>query len=222
MKIHDITLLLQDGMTTYNGEPGVTVTPQADFAKGDNFRTSLLSFGSHLGTHMDAPRHFIEDGVGVDQVPLDVLIGPVLVVAISGAAVNAEALAAANLPPGTERVLFKTRNSQQWANPTGDFIKDFVYIAPDAAHLLVERGVKLVGIDYLSVEQFGANQPQTHVTLLGAGVVILEGLNLRDVAPGSYTLVALPQKLKDGDGGSTRAVLLEGNLDGGTVSHQNC
>lgn len=212
MKIHDITLLLQDGMTTYNGEPGVTVTPQADFAKGDHFRTSLISFGSHLGTHVDAPRHFIEDGVGVDQLSLEVLIGPVVVLEMPGASVNADALADIGLPPGTERVLFKTRNSERWADPKGAFIEDFVYITPQAARDLVAAGVKLVGIDYLSVEKFAAEQPETHVTLLSAGVIILEGLNLRDVSPGNYTLVALPQKLQDGDGGSTRAVLIESQL----------
>ncbi len=212
MKIHDITLLMQEGMTTYNGEPGPKIERTAELEK-DGYTLSFVSFGSHTGTHIDAPIHFIPGGVGVDALPLEAMIGPVIVRHLPDVdAITLEELAQIGLPEGTERVLFKTRNSQHWANPKGEFVKNFVYLAPDACHWLVERGVRLVGIDYLSVEQFEPANHDTHTILLAAGIVVIEGLNLREIVPGAYTLIALPLKLKDGDGGAARVVLVEGRI----------
>jgi arylformamidase len=143
----------------------------------------------------------------VDAIPLEVLVGPALVVEVEeGHAVTAGAIAAAGLPEGAQRVLFKTRNGDLWDRPR--FQRRFVHIDEEAARALVTKGVRLVGIDYLSAEQYGARQPVTHRVLLGAGVVILEGIDLRGVAPGAYTLVCLPLKVTGGDGAPARAILM--------------
>lgn len=212
MKITDVSLTLQVGMTTYNGtEPGLTVQPLSSISKGDAANVSLYSLGSHTGTHIDAPIHFIAGAPGVDQIHPEVLIGPVTLLDMSSVAeaITAADLEKAELPPDAVRVLFKTRNSQYWNDIAGEFHRDFVYVAPDACRWLVDRGVRLVGIDYLSIEQFGSADHATHLTLLGAGVAIIEGLDLRAVETGEYMLVALPLKVKDGDGGPARVMLIE-------------
>lgn len=211
MKIYDVSLTLQPTMTTYNGEPGPTVTPIAEIDKGDAANVSLYSFGSHTGTHIDAPVHFIAGAPGVDTIQPEVLIGPVTLLDLGNIseAITAADLEGAELPPDAARVLFKTRNSRYWDDVSGEFHRDFVYLAPDACRWLVDRGVRLVGIDYLSIEQFGSTDHATHLTLLGAGVVIIEGLDLRAVHAGQYMLVALPLKMKDGDGSPSRVVLID-------------
>jgi len=162
---------------------------------------SRLVFGSHSGTHVDAPLHFIGEGGSIDQLSLDALIGPALVVDARGVAeeIGAE-LVERELPAHCERVLFSTRNSALWNEP--GFRSDFVGISPQAASLLVERGVRLVGIDYLSV---GA--PETHRELLAHDVVLLEGLDLHGVAAGRYRLICLPLRIAGADGAPARAVL---------------
>jgi arylformamidase len=160
----------------------------------------------HTGTHVDAPRHFIPGGAGVESLPLAALIGPVRVVSIQHeGAVRVEELERAGLE-GVERVLFRTRNSDQWSDSL--FKEDFVYLDPDAAQWLVDRGVSLVGVDYLSVEAFAAPEPLTHRTLLGAGVVVVEGLDLSEISPGDYFLSCLPLKLAGADGAPARVVLM--------------
>ncbi len=211
MKIYDVSLTLQPGMTTYNGEPGPTVTPISAIDNGAAANVSLYSFGSHTGTHIDAPVHFIPGASGVDAIRPEVLVGPATLLDMSAIseAITAADLEGAELPPDATRVLFKTRNSQYWNNVSGEFHRDFVYVAPDACRWLVDRGVRLVGIDYLSIEQFASPDHATHLTLLGAGVVIIEGLDLRAVHAGQYMLVALPLKIKDGDGSPSRVLLLD-------------
>ncbi|MBI2370228.1 MAG: cyclase family protein, partial [Deltaproteobacteria bacterium] len=148
-------------------------------------------------------------GLTVDQVPLYTLIGPAHVVEMpDGRAVTAGFLESRDLPPRVERVLFKTRNGALWEVPR--FQRRFVYVDESAAHWLLARGARLVGIDYLSAEQYGARRAATHLALLGAGAVILEGIDLRHVPPGEYTLVCLPLRLEGGDGAPARAVLLKG------------
>jgi arylformamidase len=209
MKIHDISVPISASMPTYPGDPPVSIEPVLQIAKGDPANVSRLSFGDHTGTHLDPPVHFVPGGRTVDQLDLGLLYGPALVVDMSlvDKAITADNLAQAKLPGGAVRILFKTRNSLLWDRP--GFQSDFVAFGWDAAQWLVDHGVKLVGIDYLSAEVFGASEPRTHRTLLGAGVVIVEGLNLKDIAPGAYTLACLPLKIKNGDGGPARAVLLE-------------
>jgi arylformamidase len=205
MQIYDVTRTLQPGMATWPGEPGPELTLIKQMSAGQAADVSHLSLGVHTGTHVDAPRHFITGGAGVESLPMSALIGPARVVSIQNeGAVRVEELECAGLD-GVERVLFRTRNSDQWSDSV--FKEDFVYLDPEAARWLVDRGVSLIGVDYLSVEAFAAAEPLTHRTLLGAGVVIVEGLDLRDISPGDYFLSCLPLKFAGADGAPARVVL---------------
>lgn len=211
MRIHDISVPIAPGVTpVYPGDPGVEVEQWAAIARGDAANVSMLHFGAHTGTHMDAPSHFIEGAPGLPSLALDTLVGPARVVEIPPdvRAVGAGHVAACGLE-GAARVLFKTRNSAFWENPAGRFREDFTYIAEDGARALVKSGVRLVGIDYLSVEKFKSVDFATHLALLSEGVVIVEGLDLRGVCAGTYELICLPLKLAagSGDGAPCRAVL---------------
>lgn len=192
-------------MVVYEGDPGVEIAPRLEIARGDAANVSLLSMGSHTGTHVDAPAHFIEGGATVESLPLDSLIGPALV-----AEVGCERLIGRrDLEPlllgGQSRLLLKTRNSALWA--AGGFSRDFVALDLEGARYLTERGLRLIGIDYLSIEAFHSPGHPVHRHLLGAGVVILEGLDLSRVAPGVYELVCLPLPVRGIDGAPCRAVL---------------
>ncbi len=209
MKIHDLTVTIHNGMPVWPGHPSVKLERISDMATGGHSNVSQLSLAVHTGTHVDAPVHFLADDSGVDRLPLEVLVGPACVVVLPESAdvVSADLLRKANIPNGTQRVLLKTRNSAGWKTAT-QFNSAFVGLAPDGAAYLVERGVRLVGIDYLSIAPYKQSRP-THETLLEAGVVILEGLDLSEVATGSYTLVCLPLKLSGSDGAPARVILLE-------------
>lgn len=209
MKIHDISILISPTMPTYPGDPGVGIEPVLQIARGDAANVSRLSMGHHTGTHLDPPVHFVPGGKTVDQLDLNVLYGPARVVDMTrvDSAITAQDLERAKLPKRAVRLLFKTRNSLLWDRV--GFQKDFVALAWDAAQWLVARGIQLVGIDYLSVEMFGASEPRTHRILLAAGLIVVEGLNLKEIAPGNYTLACLPLRIKDGDGGPARAILIE-------------
>jgi arylformamidase len=202
-KFIDITLPLTPAMQVYPGEPGPELTPLSRIADGDPANVSHLCLGTHTGTHVDAPRHFIEGGADVAAMSLDSLCGPARVVGIK----DRVAVRRAELEgiDAVERVLFRTRNGELWSKQ--GFQKDFVYLAPDAAEFLLDRGVKLVGIDYLSIEQFHSSDYPVHHMLLEAGVVIVEGLDLRRVSPGEYDLWCLPLKLDGADGCPARVVL---------------
>jgi arylformamidase len=207
MKYHDVSVPIHAGMPIFEGDPSVETSPFSSIGKGDLANVTQLLMGTHTGTHMDAPRHFLDNGTTVDEIPLDILIGPAEVTELAGIrGISRDDLASANLE-GEERVLFKTSNSRLWREPC--FRKDFSWIAGDAARYLVEIGVKLVGIDYLSVERYGASEPVAHLTLLRAGIVIVEGLNLSEVKPGRYELICLPLLIKGGDGSPCRAILVE-------------
>jgi arylformamidase len=201
----DISLPIREGMIVYEGDPGVSLGAALSLERGDPANVAMLKFGSHTGTHMDAPRHFISGGSGIDAVPLDVLIGPALVAEVAAERLI-EATHIASLPLADhKRVIFKTRNSALWSR--GAFARDYVAVALDAAKLLIERGVKLVGVDYLSVEAFDSPGHPVHRALLGAGMVILEGLDLSRVTPGVYELICLPLRIANGDGAPCRALL---------------
>jgi arylformamidase len=207
-RIHDVSVPIVSGGVVYPGNPPIAIEPQTSIAKGASSNVSKISFGSHTATHVDAPRHFFDGGAPVDELPLDVLIGPALLIRMPDdvMAITAEHLRAANLGDHT-RVLFSTRNSSFIRGP--EFVPDFTYVAPDAAEFLVEAGVRLVGVDYLSVEQFRSAHHRTHRRLLQAGVVIVEGLDLSAPAPGRYELICLPLLMKGLDGAPCRAVLIE-------------
>lgn len=208
MKIYDVTVPLSEETPVYEGDPKVEIKAANRIAKGDAANVSRLSFGAHTATHVDAPNHFIEGARRVDELEFGKLLGRCRVVEIDAQVMAIEAAHCENLE-GAERVLFKTRNSGFWNDLSQGFRKDFTYIAPDAAKKLVELDVKLVGIDYLSVEKFGSEDFATHITLLEKEVVIIEGLDLRAVPAGEYELVCLPLKMigGTGDGAPARTIL---------------
>jgi len=210
MRIIDVSVPVSELMPTYPGDPSVEIEQWSALARGDTSNVSMLHLGAHTGTHLDAPAHFIEGAPPISSLSLDVLIGEARVLEIPAdvRAIEASHIKAQDLG-GARRVLFKTRNSAFWANMPQGFRTDFTYITPEAARALVELGVKLIGIDYLSVEQFKSDGHPTHITLLSSGVVILEGLDLREVSAGIYELICLPLRLAggSGDGAPARAVL---------------
>lgn len=210
MRIHDVSVSISTTMPIYPGDPRIEFEQWAALDKGDSANVTMLHFGAHTGTHVDAPAHFIAGGPGVTAMHLESLIGPARVIEIADEvlAITSDHVRSSALD-GVTRVLFKTRNSAFWKNTEKGFRKDFTYIEPTAAVELVEMGVRLVGIDYLSVEKFGSTRFQTHTILLESGIVIVEGLDLRNVEPGDYELICLPLKLAggSGDGAPARAVL---------------
>jgi arylformamidase len=207
MEIYDITVPIRSAMPVYEGDPGVKIDPWSAFAKGDSSNVSMLSFGAHTGTHVDAPAHFVEGARRIDALSLDVLIGPARVLRLPDDVkeIGPEFINRCDLSD-VERVLFHTRNSTFWNE---GFRKDFTHLLPEAAQLLVDRGIKLVGTDYLSIEKFHSGHHRTHLTLLSNNVVIVEGLNLSEVPEGDYELICLPLKIAEGagDGAPARAVL---------------
>jgi len=209
-RIWDISLPISPTMLTWPGDPPVEVDPAHRIARGDAANVSELRLGSHTGTHVDPPFHFIDGAPTVEQLPLDVLMGDAVVVEIpkSAGTIGPEELEPAGID-GSTRVLFKTGNSALWGRPGLQFPDEYVSVSPEGAAWLVEGGVRLVGVDFLSVERRGSPGHPTHVTLLGAGMVIIEGLDLSEVAPGRYHLICLPLKIQGGDGAPARAVLLE-------------
>ncbi|HVF56993.1 MAG TPA: cyclase family protein [Pyrinomonadaceae bacterium] len=211
MRIYDISVPISPGETpTYPGDPGIAVEAWSSISEGDAANVSMLHFGAHTATHIDAPAHFIEGAPGLSSVSLDALIGEALVVEMPPDVLAIDAgHVRARVPEGTTRVLFKTRNSLFWENSRGEFREDFTYVTPDGARALVECGVRLVGIDYLSIEKFGSVDFASHLALLSRGVVIVEGLDLRKVDAGLYELICLPLRIAagSGDGAPARAVL---------------
>jgi arylformamidase len=207
-RIHDISLPIVRGGLIYPNNPPIEIDVASAMSAGASSNSSRICFGSHTATHVDAQHHMIDGGWTVDKMRLDVLIGPASLVRVADdvMAITAGHLASVDLD-GVERVLFATRNSG--FNHEREFRKDFTYVAPDAAELLVKKGVKLVGVDYLSIEQFKSGHHRTHKTLLGADVTIIEGLSLTGVPAGRYELICLPLSLPGLDGAPARAVLRE-------------
>ncbi|HBX71265.1 MAG TPA: cyclase [Chloroflexi bacterium] len=208
MKTYDITVPIFPTMPVWPGDPAVQVERVAKIEEGANANVSRLAMSAHTGTHVDAPYHFLAEGHTLEKVPLNLMMGRAYVLHLPEAdLITAEILENAEIPPRTRRILFKTRNSKIWARRETAFQTDFVALAADGAEYLVNRGVKLVGIDYLSVAPFKNSRP-THEILLKAGVLILEGVNLSEVSQGRYTLYCLPLNLQGVDGAPARAVLV--------------
>ncbi len=207
MTIVDISVPLKNAMTVYRGNPLVRIRPAMTLRR-DGVNLSELCLGSHTGTHVDAPSHFIAGGKTIDQMPADRFIGPAWVADLRRVrrAISRADLQRARIPKGMKRVLLRTQNSALW-HPPRPFRTDFIYLAADGADWMVERGMVLVGIDYLSIEGYGVAGAPTHKRLLGAGIPILEGLDLFKVAAGRWQLAAFPLRISDGDAGLTRAVL---------------
>lgn len=205
-RLYDISTPVRSGGVVYPGNPAIRIESQQAISQGAGANVSSITFGSHTGTHVDAVKHFVDDGQTVDQIPIERLIGPAILLAFPDdlMAVTAADLEKQHMGSHT-RVLLRTRNSSFLARP--DFVKDFTYLAPDGAEYLVSRGVELVGIDYLSIEQFHSGHHLTHLTLLRQGVVIVEGLDLSEPPPGEYQLTCLPLRLAGLDAAPARAVL---------------
>ena len=207
MKRIDISMPLFPGMPSFPGDPPLAVERLRTLERGDPYNISRLSLGSHAGTHVDPPVHFVPGGRAVDRLDLGSLNGPCRVVETDSRSRTVGPEAVNGLPPGTERVLFRTANSARWARSL-EFFSDYVGLSPEAANALVERGVRLVGLDSLSVENDPSGAFPVHHILLGRGILILEGLLLDGVPGGEYLLECLPLRLRDGDGGPARATLL--------------
>jgi len=206
-RLFDISVPVLNGGVVYPGNPEIQIAPQQDMAKGGSSNVSLLTIGSHTGTHVDAPRHMIPDGGGVETISLEALIGPVLVLEFDDSVMAVtEAYLRAQPIAGHQRVLLKTRNSQFIRER--DFHRDYTYLAPDGAEYLASLGVRLVGIDYLSIEQFHSGHHRTHKTLLSRGIVIVEGLDLSEPPAGTYDLYCLPLLLEGIDGAPSRVILV--------------
>jgi arylformamidase len=205
----DVTATLDPSNTpVYEGDAPMKFDFLKDMRKGDNFTLSVYSLGAHSGTHIDAPMHFIRDGAPIDQVALDRLMGAARVIDIPD---SVRAIDSAQLNRhdwrSAKRVLFRTRSTLRGWMDSAEFHKDFAYIAPDAAQVLADAGVLLVGVDYISAEQFGASAPRTHQILLGRGIPIVEGLDLRPVQAGDYDVIVLPLKVAGHEGAPARAIV---------------
>jgi arylformamidase len=203
----DVSVPLRTGMPHWPGDIPVTIRQTMNMEAGDPCNLRTLSMSAHTGTHMDAPLHFVRTGVSLDAMPLDATMGAARVVAITDERVITPRELQSNQPQPGERLLLKTRNSNLWRSRCRLFLKNFVAIEADAARYLAECGVRTVGVDYLSVGAYNGDGAETHQALLGAGVWIIEGLDLSAVEPGDYELACLPLKIEGGDGAPARAAL---------------
>jgi arylformamidase len=205
MKLIDVSVPIDTSLPTYPGNTPFSLEPIKRVARGDSSNVSTLHMSAHTGTHVDAPRHFFDAGVGVDVLPLEMLCGRTRVVEVtSRKAVSSDDLAALKLSEDV-RLLIKTLNSRLWGS--SDFHGEYVGISESGARYLVEHGIKVVGVDYLSVEPFKTPGAPTHHALLGGGTIVIEGLNLRDVEPGVYDMICLPLRVVGADGAPARVVL---------------
>jgi arylformamidase len=204
---HDVTLEFSPDSVVYPGDPRVTIEEFGSISKGDKCNLSFITFGSHTGTHVDAPKHFYDDGLTVDQLPLEHFIGVAKVFEVKAE----EAIATADLEEHeikpNDIVLLKTRNSSLVTK--AGFETGFVYFTPEAARYLAEIGIRTLGFDYFSVDKFDGAGAEAHYALLEKNIVIIEGLNLSGIEPGEYEMVALPLKIKGGNGSPVRVVLIE-------------
>lgn len=203
MKIYDVSVSLSNGMPVFPGDPAPDIK-RILMKPTDAANVSLMCLGTHTGTHVDPPFHFIAEGYTVDRIPLDHLYGPAEVLDLTHVE---KAITAADLKDaGLDILLFKTKNSQLWND--GEFRKDYVYLEESAARWAVDHHIKTIGIDYLSIGSFEGGEG-VHRILLGNSVTAIEGLDLRGIEPGKYTLACLPLKIKDGDGAPARAFLIK-------------
>jgi arylformamidase len=206
--IFDVSVPIGNGMPVWPSDPPVKLTAVSHLSrdKSHTIQVTNIAMGSHTGTHIDAPFHFVEGGRKLYEIPLEDLVGPVTVIQIEGVpSISRKHIASLDWSD-VRRVFFKTDNSEHWND--GTFCEDFVYLEPDAAEFLVQQGVRLVGIDYLSIDKYKSEHHPTHFALLPNNVIIIEGLNLSQVPAGLYAMVALPLNLQSGDGAPTRVILI--------------
>jgi arylformamidase len=210
-RILDVSLTIGPDLLTWPGDPPIEIKPTSRIAQGAAANVSELTIGTHTGTHVDPPVHFVEGAAGIDRVSLDACYGPCFVADARGigGGLGAAELGRLEIPEEVERLLIRSDNSELWRNLPALFPDEYTCLSSEGASWLVRRGIRLVGVDFLSVEAKGSPGHPVHVELLTHEVVIVEGLNLGDVEPGIYTLAVLPLKILDGDGGPARAVLIQ-------------
>ncbi len=207
-KIIDISVALQPQIPIWPGSTGFKLKQTMKMEHGDLANVSQLDMDVHVGTHVDAPWHFLRSGNTIEQLSLELLVGKAVVAELPQvSSVTAEDLAALDLPGDTQRLLLHTRNSRLWQFGVREFQEDFVALTADAASWVVERGIGLIGVDYLSVQRFH-DTTLTHEILLESETIIVEGLNLTGVEAGIYHLTCLPLKLVGADGAPARAILM--------------
>lgn len=213
-KLHDVTRSISETLPVWPGDPNVTMADHLRTANGDACNVTRLGLTSHTGTHVDAPWHFVDQGKRLDEIPVERWVGDAFVVRIPDGVTRVEPadLETAGIPAGTERVIFRTSNCNRWGDADVPFFTDYVALSPDAARWVVDHGIKLVGIDALSIESFDDAAHGCHLTLLGNDVIIIEGLDLRKIDPGPCQLICLPLKLDRCDGAPARVLIArEGN-----------
>jgi arylformamidase len=210
-RFYDVSRELSAEMPVWPGSRGFRTFQTKSITAGDDANVSQIEMDVHAGTHVEGALHFVANGDPIEAIPLDRFVGPVEVVQIDGTDVTVGAVESIELPPGTTRLLFKTRNSTTASPGRGDFEPGYAGLTLEAARWLVDRGVSLVGIDYLSVQRF-SDSAETHRVLLRAGVAILEGLDLHEVDPGRYTLICLPLRIAATEAAPARVILVD---DGG-------
>jgi arylformamidase len=206
--IYDVSVPIANGMPVWPSDPPLQLTSQGHLSrdKTHTVQVTRIEMGSHTGTHIDAPFHFVEGGRRLEDISLNEMVGPAMVVQIQGVpSIQRKHLTPVNWTD-VRRVLFKTDNSTHWND--GTFYEEFVFLEPDAAEFLVQQGVRLVGIDYLSIDPYKSEKHPAHFVLLSRNVIIIEGLNLSGVGPGPYQMVALPLNLQSGDGAPARVILI--------------
>jgi len=210
MTIYDISLTITPDLPVWPGDPALVLEQTMSISQGEVANVTRINSSVHVGTHIDAPRHFIDGGRTIEQLPLDILTGPCYVAQLPDGieAITSEVLERTEITSEMKRILFGTRNSHLWARGESKFQTDFVGITEDGAEWLVERGVQLVGVDYLSVAPYSDVIP-THLVLLRQGVIVVEGLNLSNVMRGFYDLYCLPLKIAGSDGAPARAILIQ-------------
>jgi len=208
MRIHDISMPIRSGGLVYPGNPPIEISSQQAISRGAGANVSAVSLGSHTATHVDAPKHFIDDGETVDALSLEKLVGRARLIALDDSVLSIGAAELERHDIGDQtRLLMRTRNSALVSR--SEFVRDYTYLAPDGADYLVARGIQLVGVDYLSIEQFRSGHHRTHRALLSNDVVIIEGLMLGGIVAGDYDLICLPLRLEGLDGAPARAILIE-------------
>jgi len=212
-RFFDVSMTIGNGMISWPGDGPVKVERIRSMEDGERLNLSRLEMSAHTGTHVDAPAHFLKGGTGVDTVPLEILLGPAHLVHIKGVReIGKDHLKTSGIPPGTRRLLIGTDNGRLLARK--DFEPDFSFLTPEGARYLVHLGIRLIGVDYLSIAQYGKGD-EVHRELLGAKIVVVEGLDLRDVPPGPYRVIALPLKIEGCDGAPARVILEEQKAEKG-------
>ena len=209
MRLYDISLTITEDLPTWPGDPDIKLEKISQIKEGETANLTHISTSVHVGTHVDAPDHFLGNGETVEKIPLDLLVGPALVVELfTTQTISADDLRSAGITGKDQRLLLKTGNSEIWAEGLREFQEDFIALDAEAAAYLVECGLEVIGVDYLSVAPYTDLEP-THRILLEAGVLIIEGLDLSGIKPGHYRLLCLPLKIGGSDGAPARVLLQE-------------